>query len=261
MSCSRIRTAGRPRCVLALVLLLAAAIPAVAAGASKSVHTCITYQWPAPTLVAGDGPGSVSLGAPVPMNLDLAPGSSGEFVWVFTAGDPGTLTLVGSAAGTGEVTSLTHASAPAPSPVHRVFTAVPRLDVFPTTGLPASVVRGRTDLVPVTLTLANPGDADVADQALVARPGEGLDRAGPARDGRVVGRHGRDLVADVAHLVGIQDALDVAEARKVLLPHPPNDVGFGPPDRLDVGDHPIEVLRVNASAPEENARSRLDCRL
>ena len=49
----------RPRsifflCAISLILLSAVTVPAAAGGAGKSVHTCITYQYPAASLVAGD---------------------------------------------------------------------------------------------------------------------------------------------------------------------------------------------------------------
>ena len=115
-----------------------------------------------PALALGEGRGLLTPGSPAPSSLDLVPGDSGEFAWTFTATDAGTIAMIGSATGHGVDSGLDHVSAPSTSADHRIHTAVPRLDTYPTANLPASASRGQEGLVPFTLTLVNPGDPDVA---------------------------------------------------------------------------------------------------
>ncbi len=115
-----------------------------------------------PTMLIGEGDAAITLGAPSPPTMDLLPEEAGEFVWTYTATEPGTITVIGAASGTGFDTGIDHASAPSTSAALRVHTPVPGLDAYPTTNLPTSVARGQQGLVPLTVTLVNPGDQDVA---------------------------------------------------------------------------------------------------
>ncbi len=120
-----------------------------------------------PRLDPPAGDAVVTIGSPTPAVQDIGVGQEVQFVWPFTAVDAGTATVVGSASGQGGG-GETFASVPMKTPEHTVYTPVTGLELYPVTNLPTSVNRGQTGLVPLTLTLVNPGTANVAD-GLVTR--------------------------------------------------------------------------------------------
>ena len=119
-----------------------------------------------PEITEISGTAGIALGEPTPATLDLVVDAQAEFVWSYTATDPGQIVLESFASGTGFDTGLDHESVRSPTPTHLVYTAVPRLDVYPTINLPATITRGVTNVVPLTLTLVNPGSEYVADARL-----------------------------------------------------------------------------------------------
>ncbi|MCP4572176.1 MAG: hypothetical protein GY838_07450, partial [bacterium] len=114
-----------------------------------------------PDLQGVTGTAGLSVGTAQPATLDLAVDASGEFTWNFTATAPGEAFVTASAEGSGSM--QTFHSAPSPSPAHRVYDPALQLDCYPVTSLPSSVNKGQTGLVPITLTLANPGGDTTAD--------------------------------------------------------------------------------------------------
>ena len=111
---------------------------------------------------AGDGV-LMPAGGPIPASFDLAGGAVDSFTWTYTATASGGVTLTGSAQGTGAVGGQLRASLPATSGEHLVFDPASSLEMYAVANMPFSVVRGQTDVVPLSLTFINPGGADRAD--------------------------------------------------------------------------------------------------
>ncbi len=95
----------------------------------------------------------------------LAPGSEAVFTWPFVSALPGEVVLEGNVEGLVNGNQVRR-SIVTPTSSHRIYTPVERLELYPTANLPFSINRGQQGLVPLTLTLANPGDADVANAEL-----------------------------------------------------------------------------------------------
>jgi uncharacterized repeat protein (TIGR01451 family) len=156
-----------------------------------------------PDLISGEGTAAISLGLPAPTTLDLDPGQDAVFTWNFSSDSPGETYLIGGASGSGETTSLTRRSVATPTSNLRVFTPVPGVDLYPVTNLPFSINRGQTGVVPLTLTLANPGDENVSNGRLTAlrillrETVDGPDIAPSDLLTRLVVSEGTDIYADV----------------------------------------------------------------
>jgi len=159
-----------------------------------------------PNLAIASGQGSGNIGAPTPASVDLAPDAQTEFSWSFTTTDAGALNLVGNAEGTGESSGLPRQSIATVTLIHRIFTPVDHLDLYPVANLPFSINRGQEGVVPLTLTFHNPGDSLVADALMTAvrlRLDESVGGPGivPAELlSRITVLEGADIYADMTDL-------------------------------------------------------------
>jgi len=121
---------------------------------------------PADTLVPDVEGILVAAGAAQPDSVVLLPAEQDTFTWTYFAAGPGEVRLSGSAVGRGETSQDWRSSAPHQSASHQVLNPVSHLDLFPVTNMPFSINRGQQDVVPLTLTLENPGGTTVADARL-----------------------------------------------------------------------------------------------
>ena len=169
------------------------------------------------------GTGALSLGPAMPASFDLAPAEEAFFVWDFTATTVGPVVLTGHAQGTGSVSLNLFGSAPSPTSVHSVLTAPVQADLYAVVSLPVSVNKGQTGLVPMTLTLVNPGSDTVADIELTDLRLRLAETAG----GTMIVPE--DLVERIAVSEGtnVYAALDVLPATATDI-----DLHFDPPARV-----------------------------
>ena len=115
-----------------------------------------------PSALTSSGGGRLDpVSGPTPSSFDLAPGAADTFAWVFAGGQAGGVTLTGNAEGTDSV-GTPRRSLDASSNVHQVFSQVDHLDYAMTQSMPASVNRGQTDVVPMSLTFTHSGGAQGA---------------------------------------------------------------------------------------------------
>lgn len=176
-----------------------------------------------PELQFSSGTAGLELGAPVPASFDLDPGQEGVFTWSFTCDSPGDVVLEGWSSGTGQSTTLLRRSISTPTSSLQVYTPVPGLDLYPVTNLPFSINRGQTGVVPLTLTLINPGDEDVSDGRLSAlrlllKEAIGGPNIAPADLlTRIVISEGTDIFADVNVLSGTAGDFEIPLVPPVII--------------------------------------------
>lgn len=169
----------------------------------------------APSLAQIAGTAPVALGSPTPASSDLLPGATVVFSWPLTASAAGIAVLEGGASGTGNDTGLLRRSVLTPTSSLRVTTPVPRLDLYPVTNLPFSINRGQSGVVPLTLTLSNPGDVDVADARLDAirvvlrETPTGAMIAPADLLSRIIVNEGTDLYANTTSLPGTAASFEI----------------------------------------------------
>lgn len=120
---------------------------------------------PSSLTIQGDASATLVAG-PAPASFDLAPLAVTTFRWTYAATAPGRLQFSGNAAGIGENSILPRRSLHSLSNEHEVLLPADSLLVQPVGTMPFSVTRGETDVVPMSLTLTNPGGAATADVAL-----------------------------------------------------------------------------------------------
>lgn len=117
----------------------------------------------APSALLAEGNGAFSpQSGPAPAMLFLNPGEESTFVWTFTSSGAGDVRLRGSVSGIEQGTSALRQSLTATSNTHNVSIEAQTVDLFPVESMPFSINRGQTDVVPLTLTFAHPGDALVS---------------------------------------------------------------------------------------------------
>ncbi len=156
-----------------------------------------------PELSQLDGSAGLTLGPPTPASTDLVPGSDAVFTWSFTSAEAGDAVLEGGASGIGQDTALARRSIHTPTSALTVYSPVPGIDLYPVTNLPFSINRGQVGVIPLTLTLANPGSSTVANGRLdsiqlVLRESPGGPVIAPADLlTRLVIREGTDIYADM----------------------------------------------------------------
>ena len=113
----------------------------------------------APSALLAEGSGAFSQeSGPVPGMLSLSPGEESTFAWTFRSTGAGEVRLQGAVSGVEEGTGALRQSLTATSNPHNVFIEAQTVNLFPVTSMPYSVNRGQTDVVPLTLTFAHPGD-------------------------------------------------------------------------------------------------------
>jgi len=122
-----------------------------------------------PTALAASGAGALTLASgPSPASFSLAPAASDTFRWTYTASGPGDVMLTGHAQGIGATSGLVRRSVDATSNTHQVFQSVSSIDYTATSSMPATVSRGQTDVIPLSLTFTNNGGAQAASVRLSA---------------------------------------------------------------------------------------------
>ncbi|RKZ17785.1 hypothetical protein DRQ50_04630, partial [bacterium] len=197
-----------------------------------------------PGTIVHQGMGTVSLGPVAPDSFDLAPAEEAFFVWEFIANTTGPVVLTGYAEGTGSVSLDVFGSAPSPTSLHSVLTTPLQVDLYPVVNLPASVNRGQTGLVPLTLTLVNPGDETVADIELT----DLRLRLTETDGGAVI------VPEDLVERIAVSEGTDIYAALEVL-PGTASDINlhFDPPARV-TGREPITLgvhidLKLSTTVP------------
>ncbi len=179
----------------------------------------VTIAGVVPTLVGPSGSGSVTiLSGPAPDSLLLAPDDSGTFVWTLRADAPGTVTFTGSARGRDEATGDPISSTPIISPTLSIVNPPSEVALFPTILSPATVARGVTDFVPLSLTFSTSGtpptgSAEVWSLALALDDGSGNPVAASDLLGRVT-------VREAGSVFHTEDSLGSASTITLLLATP-----------------------------------------
>jgi uncharacterized repeat protein (TIGR01451 family) len=97
------------------------------------------------------------LTGPVPASFDLASGAESTFTWDYRAASSGPVRLSGSVSGLEAGVGPPRQSLEATSNQHQVFVAANEVELFAVESMPFSISRGQQDVVPLTLTFANPG--------------------------------------------------------------------------------------------------------
>ena len=113
-----------------------------------------------PSALIQSGTGSLTFASgPLPASFNLAPGAADTFRWVYTAATAGTVTLRGSAGGTGSPSGSPRNGLPSTSNTHQVFTQAQSIGFSGTSSLPAAVNRGQQNVSAASLVFTNPGGA------------------------------------------------------------------------------------------------------
>ncbi len=179
----------------------------------------VTIEGIVPTLVGPSGSGSATiLSGSSPDSLLLAPGDSGTFVWTLRADAPGAVTFTGSARGRDASNGDAISSTPIVSPALSIVNAPVEIALFPTILSPATVARGVTDFVPLSLTFSTSGapptgSAEVWSLAIDLDDGSGNPVAASDLLSRVTVRE----AGSVFHTV---DTLGSASTISLLLANP-----------------------------------------
>jgi len=118
------------------------------------------------SLTATGGGGLVLSSGPSPSTFDLDSGESGTFSWTYLAEGVGEVRLRGDAQGTAP--GGTRRALPTETDLHRLLDAATAVEIFPVANMPFSIVRGQENVVPLTLTLSNPGGPWTSDAALTS---------------------------------------------------------------------------------------------
>ncbi len=174
------------------------------------------------TGLAIDGAGQLTLEGSLPVPRDLASGDVDTLAWTCRATAVGTLTLSALAQGTSAGDGLPRRSLTATTNPHRVFQPADDLELFPVPNRPFKVSRGQTGVVPLSLTLINPGMVDGAAVRLDRlrlrledESGAGIVPA--ALLSRVVVNEGTHTYIDLTRLADSGAALDLALTSPVLI--------------------------------------------
>jgi uncharacterized repeat protein (TIGR01451 family) len=172
--------------------------------------------------LAIDGTGQLALEGSLPVPCDLAPGGVDTLAWTCRATAVGTLALSALAQGTSAGDGLPRRSLTAAANPHRVFQPANDLELFPVPNRPFKVSRGQTGVVPLSLTLINPGTVDGATVRLDRlrlriedETGAGIVPA--ALLSRVVVNEGTLTYVDLTRFADSGAALDLALASPVLI--------------------------------------------
>jgi len=149
---------------------------------------------PDPLQLAGAGALELVAG-PEPFAWALSVGSERSFTWTYRATAPGTLTLAGSCAGTGDVSGQTLSSLTATSNQHHVYEPVPGVTLAANSNMPLTANLGQEDVTAMTLVLKHEGEPDAAPARLDSlrigfADGEGEPVTGAAAVSRVKLRQG-----------------------------------------------------------------------
>ncbi|HET9887244.1 MAG TPA: hypothetical protein VFR10_06990, partial [bacterium] len=99
---------------------------------------------------------------PAPPMFSLNPGAEGTFAWTYRSTAAGDVQLQGAVSGVEQGTSAIRQSLTATSTLHHVSIEAETVDLFPVESMPFSINRGQSDVVPLTLTFAHPGNALVS---------------------------------------------------------------------------------------------------
>jgi uncharacterized repeat protein (TIGR01451 family) len=117
-----------------------------------------------PAALTANGSGVFTpVGGPQPASTSLAPAATDTFVWTYRSDGVGPVTLSGSASGTGSVSGEPRSTRSATSPLHTIYSQAPELRVSATDLMPTTITLGQSAVVPLSLTVSNPGGAESSD--------------------------------------------------------------------------------------------------
>jgi WD40 repeat protein len=172
---------------------------------------------------ASGSAGFVVQSGPLPAALDLAPGETAAFTWVFTSTSAGDATWRATAQGTGSPSGLVRSSLEAASGLHRVFDEAIGVDLFPIESMPFLISRGQTDVVPLSLTFSAPGGATVSQTRVLSlriklEDGQGGDIAPASLLSRVVVSEGATVYCDKTTLETTGATVDLTLAAPAVIP-------------------------------------------
>lgn len=122
---------------------------------------------PSSPTVSGGGAFTLTSG-PTPASFNLATAASDTFHWTYTAAGAGDVRLTGYAQGTGSPSGTARRSLDATSNTHQVFQSVTSIDYSAASSMPATISRGQTDVIPLSLTFTNNGGAQAAPVRITA---------------------------------------------------------------------------------------------
>jgi hypothetical protein len=122
---------------------------------------------PSPLASAGSGALTLTSG-PNPPSFDLSPAAADTFRWVYTASAIGDVSLSGSARGVGSPSGASRRSLEGNSNLHRVYGFVSAIPFTAASSMPATVTRGQTDVVPLSLSFSRVDGPEAAPVRLVA---------------------------------------------------------------------------------------------
>ncbi len=117
-----------------------------------------------PSLLSATGEASpVLVSGPDRSGFSLSSSAVDTITWVYRATAPGTAEFTGFAGGTGASSGVTTSSFASASNTLRAYLGAGALELYPVGPRSMSVKRGQASLVPLTLTLLNPGSRDGSD--------------------------------------------------------------------------------------------------
>jgi hypothetical protein len=193
----------------------------------------------APSPLVPSGTGSLTpVSGPSPASFSLAPAASDTFSWTYTASGAGDVNLTGYAQGTGFPSGMVRRSLDATSNTHQIFQSVANIDYSAASSMPATITRGQTDVVPLTLTFTNNGGAQATPVRIVALRMR-------VEDGSGVGIVPSDLLTAVAVSAGSTELL-----RKITLENSGAEVQLtlATPATVAAGQNVTLSLRLDISA-------------
>jgi len=120
---------------------------------------------PSPLSLVGDATATLATG-PVPANVTLTPGTVDTFTWTYATTGAGAVHWTGWSEGTGATSGLPRRALDVGSNNHLVFSTASEFDLFAIGSMPFTISRGQTDVVPMSLTIAAPGDSQSSDVRL-----------------------------------------------------------------------------------------------
>lgn len=117
-----------------------------------------------PSALTLTGTGTLSLlTGPTPPTLDLPPDGEGSITWTWSTDAPGTARFSGDASGWGNPSGIQRLALPSESNEHEIFLQADSLELVPVASADFTVNRGQTAVVPLSLTLENPGGSQGSD--------------------------------------------------------------------------------------------------
>ena len=206
-----------------------------------------------PALAGPTGSGAATMvSGPSPDSLSLDPAEMGAFVWRVQTTAIGAVTFVGSARGRERGSEAEISSTPIPASLLTIVNPPSTVSLFPVDLAPPTVVRGTTDVVPMSLTFAVLGAPPFASAEIRALTLEIDDGAGGAIAPRDLAS--RVAVREASTLFHATDSLGASATIRLELDTP---IVVSPEDpvtiaiALDIrGDSRVGAYRLSLLAPE-----------